>query len=106
MRETSCWRSDSNSRTPRHRKLKTLQTLERPWRPRLTRKPVRKNNRKNERVGEDADQLPDNAIGNALAHRILAWDHIQHGEFDDAIIELGDAAALNQRDMWVRSLRC
>jgi len=46
--------------------------------------------------------LPTNAAGNALAHRLLAWDHIGHGEFDDAITELGDAAALNQRDMWVR----
>ena len=46
--------------------------------------------------------LPTNAVGNALAHRLLAWDHIEHGEYDDAITELGDAAALNQRDMWVR----
>src|SRR5271169_3435020 len=46
--------------------------------------------------------LPTNAAGNALAHRLLAWDHIEHDEFDDAITELGDAAALNQRDMWVR----
>ncbi len=51
---------------------------------------------------EDADQLPDNAIGNALAHRVLAWDHIQHGEFADASSELRDAGALNPRDMWVR----
>src|SRR5271165_1215163 len=42
--------------------------------------------------------LPTNAAGNALAHRLLAWDHIEHDEFDDAITELGDAAALNQRD--------
>jgi hypothetical protein len=48
------------------------------------------------------DQLPANASGNALAHRVLAWDHIQHGEFDDAVTELSDAATLNQRDMWVR----
>jgi tetratricopeptide (TPR) repeat protein len=53
--------------------------------------------------GNDDDaQLPTTAIGNALAHRILAWDHIEHGEFDDAILELGSAAALNQRDMWIR----
>ena len=51
---------------------------------------------------EDAGQLPSNAIGNALAHRILAWDHIQHGEFEEALTELGDAAALNRGDMWVR----
>jgi hypothetical protein len=48
------------------------------------------------------DQLPSNAVGSALAHRILAWDHIQHGEFDEAFTELGDAAALNRNDMWIR----
>jgi len=51
---------------------------------------------------DDTAQLPSNSMGNAVAHRILAWDHIQHGEFDAALPELGDAAALNQRDMWVR----
>jgi tetratricopeptide (TPR) repeat protein len=54
------------------------------------------------RPGEDPDQLPSNAIGSALAHRILAWDHIQHGEFEEASTELADAAALNPRDMWLR----
>jgi len=51
---------------------------------------------------EDSGQLPSNAIGNALAHRILAWDHIQHGEFAGAVTELKDASALNPHDMWVR----
>jgi Flp pilus assembly protein TadD len=55
---------------------------------------------------DDSGQLPSNSMGSALAHRILAWDHIEHGEFDDAIPELGDAAALNQRDMWVRYYLC
>jgi Flp pilus assembly protein TadD len=54
------------------------------------------------RPGEDPDLLPTNAIGSPLAHRILAWDHIQHGEFEEASTELADAAALNQRDMWLR----
>ncbi|HET9309388.1 MAG TPA: hypothetical protein VFO46_25460 [Candidatus Sulfotelmatobacter sp.] len=54
------------------------------------------------RVGEDAEKLPDNAIGVALAHRILAYDHIQHGEFEEAFAEIGDTAALNPRDMWTR----
>src|SRR3984957_3088453 len=54
-----------------------------------------------ERRSDDA-QLPTNAVGNAVAHRILAWDHIEHGEFDAALPELGSAAALNPRDMWVR----
>jgi tetratricopeptide (TPR) repeat protein len=53
------------------------------------------------RPGEDPDQLPSNAMGSALAHRILAWDHIQHGEFEEASAELADAAALNPRDMWL-----
>ena len=42
------------------------------------------------------------AVGNEIAHRALAWDHLQRGEFDGAVQELGDAAALNQRDMWIR----
>lgn len=54
------------------------------------------------RVGEDPEQLPSNAIGNEIAHRALAWDHIQHNQFDDAFTELGDAASLNPGDMWVR----
>jgi hypothetical protein len=55
---------------------------------------------------DDSGQLPSNSMGSALAHRILAWDHMAHSEFDDAIPELGDAAALNQRDMWVRYYLC
>jgi len=51
---------------------------------------------------EDAEQLPSNAIGNSLAHRILSWDHIQHGEFQQAATELRDASDLNPRDMWLR----
>lgn len=58
------------------------------------------------RMGEDAEQLPDNAIGLPLAHRILAWDHIEHGEFQEAFSELGDAASLNPRDMWIRYYLC
>jgi hypothetical protein len=42
------------------------------------------------------------ATGNELAHRALAWDHIQRGEFDEATAELSDAAGLNPRDMWIR----
>jgi hypothetical protein len=42
------------------------------------------------------------ATGNEIAHRALAWDYLQHGEFDTAAEELGDAAALDQRDMWIR----
>jgi tetratricopeptide (TPR) repeat protein len=60
----------------------------------------------NKRIGEDAEQLPTNAIGNPLAHRFLAWDHIQQGEFEEAFNEIGDAASLNPHDMWVRYYLC
>ena len=58
------------------------------------------------RMGGDADQLPTSAIGNQIAHRFLAWDKIERGQFEDAFTELGDAASLNQRDMWVRYYLC
>jgi hypothetical protein len=54
------------------------------------------------RMGEDPDQLPSAAIGNALAHRMLAWDHIQHGDYEESFVEIGDAAALNRTDLWQR----
>lgn len=56
------------------------------------------------RMGEDQDpdQLPSNAIGSPMAHRFLAWDHIVHGQFEEAFTELNDAASLNPRDMWLR----
>lgn len=57
------------------------------------------------RSSEDADLLPSNAIGSELAHRVLAWDHIEHGEFDAAATELVDAAALDPGDMWLRYYR-
>jgi tetratricopeptide (TPR) repeat protein len=41
-------------------------------------------------------------VGNEVAHRALAWDHLQRGEFDAAAEELGDAASLNLSDMWIR----
>lgn len=52
--------------------------------------------------GKTDDRNVPATAGNALAHRVLAWDHLQHGKFEDALTELGDAAALNQRDMWIR----
>jgi tetratricopeptide (TPR) repeat protein len=42
------------------------------------------------------------AVGNEIAHRVLAWDHLQRKEFDAAADELADAGALNPRDMWIR----
>jgi hypothetical protein len=56
---------------------------------------------------KDKEKDPDDnssaiATGNEIAHRGLAWDHIQHNEFEEALTELGDAAAIDQRDMWIR----
>ena len=42
------------------------------------------------------------AVGNEIAHRDLAWDHLERKEFDAAGEELADASALNPRDMWIR----
>jgi tetratricopeptide (TPR) repeat protein len=56
------------------------------------------------RSAEENASESNSAIGtgNEMAHRVLAWDHIQHGEFDEAAEELANAAALNQHDMWIR----
>jgi tetratricopeptide (TPR) repeat protein len=52
---------------------------------------------------KDAGDTPlVTATGNETAHRVLAWDHIQHGEFNAASEELNDAVSLNPRDMWIR----
>lgn len=48
------------------------------------------------------DTTLSTATGNALAHRFLAWDHIEHSQFNDAATDLADAAALNPRDLWIR----
>jgi tetratricopeptide (TPR) repeat protein len=53
-------------------------------------------------ISGEEEQIAPTAIGDETAHRFLAWDHIEHGEFDAAVSELGDAAMLNQRDMWIR----
>jgi tetratricopeptide (TPR) repeat protein len=45
-------------------------------------------------------------VGNEIAHRALAWDDLQRKEFTEAAEELGRAAALNQRDMWIRYYLC
>jgi tetratricopeptide (TPR) repeat protein len=46
------------------------------------------------------------AAGNEVAHRVLAWDDLQRGDFDAAGEELSNAAALNPRDMWIRYYLC
>jgi hypothetical protein len=61
-----------------------------------------KRDKKDKQDADDNPLLPTASVGNELAHRLLAWDYIEHGEFEDAITELGDTAALNQHDLWVR----
>lgn len=78
--------------------LKTLQTLATT----PTEADKKAEIKSTKRVGEDAEQLPTNAIGDELAHRILAYDYIQHGDFEQAFTEIGDAIALNPQDMWAR----
>jgi tetratricopeptide (TPR) repeat protein len=57
-------------------------------------------NIKSDKADKQTDTLVT-VVGNEIAHRALAWDHLQRGEFDSAAEELGNAAALNQRDMWI-----
>jgi tetratricopeptide (TPR) repeat protein len=57
------------------------------------------------KIGEEAESARQ-AVGNAIAHRMLAWDHLEHAEFDDALAEIDDAASLNPRDAWVRYYLC
>jgi hypothetical protein len=78
--------------------LRELQTLA------TTPEPVTgfKFENKSDKKKDDEDAPLVAATGNEIAHRALAWDHLQHGDFDAAAEELGDAAALNQRDMWIR----
>jgi len=42
------------------------------------------------------------ALDNEIAHRALAWVALETKQFDKAAEELGTAAALNQRDIWLR----
>jgi tetratricopeptide (TPR) repeat protein len=41
-------------------------------------------------------------VDNAIAHRTLAWLRIDRKEFPQAAEELGNAAALDPRDTWIR----
>ncbi|MFY9911884.1 MAG: hypothetical protein WCF22_13635 [Candidatus Sulfotelmatobacter sp.] len=78
--------------------LQELNTLATTQDPNLTKPSFFKAPRKE----RDEDAPLTTAIGNEIAHRVLAWDHLQRGEFDGCLQELGDAAALNPQDMWVR----
>lgn len=57
-------------------------------------------------VDSDANTLPTTAMGDELAHRVLAWDEIQHNDFQAALGELSNAAAIDQQDMWIRYYLC
>jgi tetratricopeptide (TPR) repeat protein len=61
---------------------------------------------KKEEKDDKKNALLVTEVGNEIAHRALAWDHLQRKEFADAAEELGSAAALNQRDMWIRYYLC
>jgi hypothetical protein len=90
-------------RIPERRDVGLQELHARATSPTVTDKKIEaKRQEQEKKSSEDPDLLPTNAIGNALAHRVLAWDHIQHGEFAEASAELRDAGALNPRDMWVR----
>jgi hypothetical protein len=61
------------------------------------------NDQKSSRDKDDKTSAPLIAsVGNEIAHRVLAYDHLQHGEFDGAAEELSDAAALKPGDLWIR----
>lgn len=63
--------------------------------------PVQHEERRPSKSDEETTPLAA-SVGNEIAHRALAWDYLQRGEFDPAVQELSDAAALNQRDLWIR----
>jgi hypothetical protein len=97
------------TRIPDHRDagLQELQALA--TAPDPTAKPAKekeKDKDKDKKKDDSSDAPLVTATGNEIAHRALAWDHIQRSEFDAAAQELGDAAALSQKDMWIRYYLC
>jgi tetratricopeptide (TPR) repeat protein len=65
------------------------------------------------RIAERRDQavkeldaiVADERVNNSIAHRGLAWAHMERKEFNEAAAELDTAAELNGRDPWVRFYR-
>jgi hypothetical protein len=106
MRETDAhaYAAEIKTRIPERRGvgLQELQSLATAVDPATLRKAS--SGKKSDKNKNDATQEGPliAASGNEIAHRALAWDHLQHGEFDAASEELSDAAALNPRDMWIR----
>ncbi len=62
--------------------------------------------KQNRRADAEPDTLPSASIGDELSHRVLAWDDIEHDQFEEGLQELADAATLDQRDMWIRYYLC
>jgi hypothetical protein len=106
MRETDAraYAAEIKTRIPERRAagLQELQSLATAVDPATPRKAS--SSKKSDKDKNDATQQAPlvAASGNEIAHRALAWDHLQHGEFDAAAEELSDAASLNPRDMWIR----
>jgi hypothetical protein len=84
------------------KELNALATAPTPADVRAQAKAEKEQKEKERKFPDSEEMLPSTAVGNAIAHRALAWDDIEHADFDAALTELGSAAALNQRDMWVR----
>jgi Flp pilus assembly protein TadD len=86
------------------RELQALATAPDPSKPiKADNKKLESKTKKNDKQNDAQQEGPlIAATGNEVAHRALAWDHIEHGDFDGATEELSDAAALNPRDMWIR----
>ena len=106
MRETDAraYAAEIKTRIPERRAagLQELQSLATVPDPATLRKAS--SSKKSDRDKNDETQAGPlvAASGDEIAHRALAWDHLQHGEFDAAAEELSDAASLNPRDMWIR----
>lgn len=61
--------------------------------------------RREQAVKELEPIVADEKRNNFIAHRALAFAHMQHKEFNEAAEELDTAAELNTRDPWVRFYR-
>ncbi|HVI07074.1 MAG TPA: hypothetical protein VND65_02145 [Candidatus Binatia bacterium] len=64
------------------------------------------NSEKREQEEENAEKKSFYVPGDEIAHRALAWQHLEHGAWDAAAEELGNAASLDPRDMWIRYYSC
>jgi len=91
--------AEIKSRVPERRdsalqELQALATTPQPVPEKLFTREKEKDDKKN--------PLLVTAVGNEIAHRALAWDHLQRKEFDAAAQELSNAAGLKPDDPWIR----